>query len=177
MIRKTGECEVIVDIGKRGEIEVEDEVLKHLLKTLFFYMDKDVSISIKGDLRHHLWEDTGITIGMEINRIIEKGRIERFGTEIIPMDDALVLVSVDISNRAYLNFELDFEEEESGFEIGLVHEFLWGLARGIPATIHVKKLAGKNAHHVIEAAFKALGKAIKKAISFSEKTFSTKGVI
>ena len=128
------------------------------------------------DLKHHLWEDVGITIGEEIKDKIKNKQIARFGNSIMPMDDALVLVSVDLS-RPYLNFQTDIDEEEPGFEITLVREFLRSLSRTLDATIHVQKLSGINSHHIIEAVFKGIGVALGEAVSESDRLESTKGVL
>ena len=177
MRRKTKEVDIIVEIGVEGQIKTGDKVLDHLLTALFFYMREEVSVSAEWDLRHHLWEDLAITLGEELRGKIKGKKIARFGNAIMPMDDALVLVAVDISGRAYASVELAPEEGEEGFELTLVREFLWALARTLNATIHVKQLSGVNAHHVIEAAFKGLGVALRKALGESERLESTKGMI
>ncbi|ALM74464.1 imidazoleglycerol-phosphate dehydratase HisB [Thermococcus barophilus] len=176
MRRKTKETDITVEIGVDGGIETGDRVFDHLLTALFFYMQQNVSIKASYDLRHHLWEDLGIVLGEELREKIKGRKIARFGSAIMPMDDALVLVAVDIS-RPYLNLELDIKESEKGFEVTLVREFLWALARTLNATIHVKQLAGVNAHHIIEAAFKGLGVALRQALSESKRLESTKGVL
>lgn len=176
MRRKTKETDIVVELGVEGEIETGDKILDHLLIALFFYMREKASVKASYDLRHHLWEDLGIVLGEELKGKIKGRKIARFGNAIMPMDDALVLVAVDIS-RPYLNLELDFKEEEEGFSLALVREFLWALARTLNATIHVKQLAGVNAHHIIEATFKGLGVALRQALSESERLESTKGVL
>ncbi|AFK23225.1 imidazoleglycerol-phosphate dehydratase HisB [Pyrococcus sp. ST04] len=139
-------------------------------------MEVNAEVRASYDLRHHLWEDLGITLGKEIRKNLPE-MFSRFGTVIMPMDDALVLVAVDISGRPYLNLDLDIVEGEEGFEVSLLREFLWGLARSLRATIHVKKLAGINAHHIIEATFKGLGRALSQAIREKSRVESTKGVL
>ena len=176
MRRKTKETDIVVELGVEGEIETGDKILDHLLTALFFYMREKASVKAGYDLRHHLWEDLGIVLGEELKGKIKGRKIARFGNAIMPMDDALVLVAVDIS-RPHLNLELDVKESEEGFEFTLVREFLWALARTLNATIHVKQLAGVNAHHIIEATFKGLGVALRQALSESERLESTKGVL
>ena len=176
MRRKTKETDVEVIVGEAGEIETGDAVLNHMLTALFHYMGAEASVKASYDLRHHLWEDVGITLGAELRSKLPE-KFARFGNAIMPMDDALVLVALDISGRPYVSLELPFEEAEEGFEVALVREFLWGLARSLKATIHVKGLSGINGHHVIEAAFKGLGKALGQAIRESSRLESTKGVI
>ncbi|HII67874.1 MULTISPECIES: imidazoleglycerol-phosphate dehydratase HisB [Thermococcus] len=176
MKRKTKETDITVEIDVNGSIETGDRIFNHLLTALFFYLHEKVNIKASYDLRHHLWEDLGIVLGEELREKIKGKKIARFGSAIIPMDDALVLVAVDIS-RPYLNLELDIKESEEGFEVTLVREFLWALARTLNATIHVKQLSGVNAHHIIEAAFKGLGVVLRQALSESERLESTKGVL
>ncbi len=180
MRRETGgETEVTVELDVAGGIRTGDGVLDHLLTALFFYMGgREARVEASYDLRHHLWEDVGITLGGELRGKLPPERFARFGNAVMPMDDALVLVAVDVSGRPYAAVELSFEEGEEGFEKALVREFLWGLARGLKATIHVKTLSGTNAHHVIEAAFKGgLGVALGKAVRESGKVESTKGLL
>ncbi len=177
MKRKTEEVEIVVDLDtEEMKIDTGDKVLDHMLKTMFFYMEKDVYIEAEWDLRHHLWEDMGITIGKAMKESIDDKNISRFGNSIMPMDDALVLVSVDIS-RIYLSLDLDYTYDEEGFEVSLVKELLNGIVRNLSVTIHVKKLDGEDKHHIIEAAFKGLGVSFKSALSVSERIESTKGSI
>ncbi len=172
--RKTKEVDIRVSPGE-GEVRTGDPVLDHLMKTLFFYMGREVSVEASGDLRHHLWEDLGIAVGEALREEVDE-RMHRFGNAVMPMDDALVLVSVDIS-RPYLSLELEPEEEENGFLVTLVREFIWALARTLGATIHVKQLSGRNAHHLIEASFKGLGIALKQALTEGGRLESIKGVL
>ncbi|WP_148882290.1 imidazoleglycerol-phosphate dehydratase HisB [Thermococcus aciditolerans] len=176
MNRKTRETDVTVELDAAGGIRTGDKVLDHLLTALFFYMGRGAKVEATYDLRHHLWEDVGITLGEELRSKLSE-KFARFGDAVMPMDDALVLVAVDISGRPYASVELSFEEGEEGFEASLVREFLWGLARSLRATIHVKTLSGVNAHHVVEAAFKGLGVALGRAIRESRKVESTKGLL
>ena len=177
MKRKTKEVDISVTMDVKGEIETGDEVLDHLLTSLSFYMNRPLEIKVSSwDLRHHLWEDLGITLGQEIRDKIGDNSIARFGNTVMPMDDALVLVSVDIS-RPYMGMELDIEEDEEGFDPTLTREFLRALSNSLDATIHVVQLRGRNGHHVIEAVFKGLGVALGEALKESERLESTKGVL
>ncbi len=176
MERKTREVEISVNIDEEGEIDTGDKVFDHLLTSLSFYMERELAIKASWDLRHHLWEDLGLTLGEELRDDIKDKNIVRFGNAVVPMDDALVLVSVDIS-RPYLKFDVDICEPEEGFQETLAREFLWALAKSLSVTVHVKQLNGINGHHVIEAVFKALGMALKDAMSDSEGLRSTKGVL
>ncbi len=178
MRRKTEEVDIEVELGEENDVDTGDKVFDHMLETLLFYMESEGSISASGDLRHHLWEDVGITLGKEIRLKLEERdmNIARFGNAVMPMDDALVLVAVDIS-RPYLDLELDIEEEEPGFETTLLKEFLRALSRNLEATIHVKQLSGDNGHHIIEAVFKGLGVTLGRASAEQENLRTTKGVL
>jgi imidazoleglycerol-phosphate dehydratase len=176
MIRNTLETSIEVNIGTKNMIiETGDQILDHMMKTLFFYMNKNATIKCSFDLRHHLWEDLGITIAQEISSTIAGKSIKRFGTAIMPMDESLIMVSLDIS-RAYINFDVDFRDAE-GFELNLLYEFLWAFARTLPVTMHVIKLNGYNSHHITENIFKALGVSLGTALEEIGYTKSTKGVI
>ncbi len=175
MRRKTEEVDMKIDFeAEEMKVETEDEILDHMLETFFFYMGEEVEIEAEWDLRHHLWEDMGILLGKAFKRKIEDKNIRRFGDSIMPMDDALMLVSVDIS-RQYLKTDFDLGRTEEGFDLEIVEEFLSGLVRNLSATIHVKQLEGKNSHHVIEAAFKGLGVSFSEALKSAEEVKSTKG--
>ncbi len=176
MRRKTNEVDVTVQLGEKGEVNTGDKVLDHLLVTLLFYADIEADISASGDLPHHLWEDTGITLGKALKSRINGKNIVRFGTGVVPMDDALVLASVDIS-RSYLSVDLRPKEDESGFDLSLYKEFLHGLVRELGVTIHLLQLKGANAHHLLEAGFKALGSAFCQALSSAGELRSTKGIL
>lgn len=177
MQRKTEEVEIRIEFEKEKiEVSTGDDILDHMLDTLFFYMDEEVKIEAEWDIRHHLWEDVGILIGKALKEKIRDKNIQRFGNAVMPMDDALILVSIDIS-RVYMDLDIDYDHGEKGFDLAIVSEFLNGLSRNLTATIHVKQLSGINGHHVIEAIFKALGVALSQAISTSEELKSTKGVL
>jgi imidazoleglycerol-phosphate dehydratase len=175
MRRKTDETDIEINYSKELFVDTGDPVLNHLLKTLFYYMGKNVIIKAKFDLNHHLWEDMGITIGQFLKNEVEGKKIKRFGTSILPMDDALILVSIDIS-RSYTNIDIDIKDSEKGFELGNFKELVLGLSRYLQSTIHIKQINGENAHHIIEASFKALGSALKTALEPSEKHESTNRV-
>lgn len=176
MKRKTDEVEITVTFKENEEPEIEtgDRVLDHLLYTLSFYMRAPVKIAADGDLPHHLWEDTGILLGEALKDKVESEDIARYGSAVIPMDEALVLCSVDIS-RSYLNFNLNPTEQEKDFSPVLARQFLAGLTRSLGATVHLHQLSGRNSHHVIEAAFKSLGVSFARALASSERLETTKG--
>lgn len=176
MKRKTEEVEIEVELGKRRDIETGDKVLDHMLESMTFYMEMNSEIKAEWDIRHHLWEDMGIILGEALSQHIEGKDIERFGNTLMPMDDALLMIAVDIS-RPYLRMDLDIEEEESEFEISLVKEFFEALSRTLCVTIHIEQRSGHNGHHIIEAAFKGMGVTLGQALKESGEVKSTKGVL
>jgi len=174
MKRRTEEVEISVELGGETEIRTGDEVFDHLLETLFFYMGESGVVKASWDLRHHLWEDTGILLGKAIGQTIKERKISRFGDAVIPMDESLVMAVVDVSRPCFAA-DLEPEEEEEGFSLTLTRQFLAALSRSLEATIHLKQFRGGNAHHLIEAAFKSLGAALGEALETSERIESTKG--
>jgi imidazoleglycerol-phosphate dehydratase len=176
MIRRTRETDIEVIIDSNStKIETGDPILDHMMKTLFFYMGREVQIKCSYDLRHHLWEDLGITIAQELMASTAGKSLRRFGSATMPMDESLILVSLDIS-RAYINFNVEFRDAE-GFELNILYEFLWALARTMPMTLHVVKLNGINSHHITENIFKALGVSLGIAMEESTYMRSTKGTL
>ena len=143
----------------------------------------DLDVSVKGDLEvdgHHTVEDTGIVLGNAIKVAIgDKVGIKRFGYFILPMDDALVLCSLDLSGRPYFNFDFTFPTQMVGdFETELVREFFYAVSYSAGMNLHIKVLDGLNSHHIAEAMFKAFGKALDEACTKDERitsVLSTKG--
>lgn len=174
--RKTNEVNIVVEQNDNTTLDCDDQVLGHLLETLCFYLETEFRIEAYGDIRHHLWEDTGIALGEELAGSTENRPVARYGTAVRPMDEALVMVAVDLS-RPYLQWDLDSTTGEPGFEPALAKEFLRALARSIPATVHVHKFTGSNIHHVMEATFKALGAGLSQALRPSSEIQSTKGTL
>ncbi len=188
--RKTNETNILLkldlDCGKESKIDTGCGFLDHML-TLFashggFYLE----VSCKGDVEvdyHHTVEDIGIALGAAIkNSLGDMRGICRYGYFVLPMDEALILTSLDISGRAYLNFDLKIPAEKVGdFDTELVKEFFLALTRNSGMTLHVKQFAGENSHHIIEGTFKSFAHALKKAVSIDQKMKdripSTKGVI
>lgn len=145
----------------------------------------DLEVKARGDLEvdyHHTVEDVGICLGEAIkNALQDKKGIKRYGFIILPMDESLVQVALDLSGRGQLIYKVQFEQERVGsFEVNLVEEFFRALSYHTGMTLHINLLYGKNSHHVIEAIFKAFGKALNEAISQDKRlddVFSTKGII
>ncbi|GIV19613.1 MAG: imidazoleglycerol-phosphate dehydratase [Armatimonadota bacterium] len=187
--RETAETSVHVSLhlDGTGKAEVEtgigffDHMLSHLIRHALF----DGVVQARGDLHvdaHHTVEDVGICIGLALQRALgDKRGIERYGHAIVPMDDALVMVAVDLSGRAYLHCDLQLPPVMLGqMPAELVQEFLRALAFQVPMNLHVRQLAGHNAHHIAEATFKALGRALADAVRYRSRESgvpSTKGVL
>ena len=158
-----------------------DHMLEGFAKHGFF----DLICKVQGDLivdGHHTVEDTGIVLGEAIKKAIgDKAGIKRFGSFILPMDDALALCAVDLSGRPYLSFECEFASERVGYlDTQLVREFFYAISYSAGMNLHLKMLSGHNDHHKIEAMFKAFAKALEQAVSKDERikeVLSTKGTL
>jgi imidazoleglycerol-phosphate dehydratase len=186
--RETSETDVRLtldlDGGSKVDVDTGIPFFDHMLHQLGFHGHLDLGIKAAGDTDvddHHTVEDTGIVLGVGIKRaLIETESIRRFGHAMVPMDDALVAVALDICGRGYLAFDIEFKRETiGGLSLENVREFFQALALNAGITLHVKKLAGTNDHHVCEAAFKALGVALQDALSRTERVGAptTKGKI
>lgn len=158
-----------------------DHMLEGFSKHGFF----DLDLTVKGDLQvdgHHTVEDVGIVLGTAIREAIgDKIGICRYGSFILPMDDALALCAVDLCGRPYFCMDADFKEERCGdFETTLVREFFYAISYSAGMNLHIKLLSGNNAHHMIEAIFKAFAKALDQAVSHDSRiqdVLSTKGTL
>lgn len=158
-----------------------DHMLAGFAKHGFF----DLNIKVKGDLivdSHHTIEDTGIVLGEAIKKALsDKTGIKRYGHFILPMDETLVLSAVDLCGRPYLNFDVDFTTERIGYmDTEMAKEFFYAVSYSAGMNLHIKKLDGSNNHHIMEAVFKAFGKALDMAVSYDARidgVLSTKGTI
>ena len=185
--RDTKETNINLSINLDGDgvnnIKTEIGFFNHMLTLMAFHSDIDIKLEADGDLDvcdHHLIEDTGICIGKCIKEALgDKKGIKRYSTVCIPMDEALVMVSLDISGRAFLHFEGDFKRESIGnFSVEMVQEFFRALAFNAEITLHIKVLYGENDQHKIEGIFKAFGRALKEAIRIETNSIpSSKGCI
>lgn len=185
--RTTKETDIAVTLNLdgtgKGEIATGIGFFDHMLAGFTKHGFFDTKISVKGDLEvdgHHTVEDTGIVIGQAIKEAIgNKAGIKRYGSFILPMDDALCLCAVDLCGRPYFNFECEFPVERVGeLDTELVKEFFYAISYSAGMNLHIKMLNGDNAHHMIEAMFKAFAKALDEATSFDERltgVLSTKG--
>ena len=187
MKRKTTETEVslYLNVDGQGEATLETGVpfLEHMLALWAKFAHCDVGIRARGDLEvdaHHTTEDIGLCLGEAFARALgDKEGIARFGDAVVPMDDALVLVAVDISGRPFFSFTGSLPAPRVGdFDTELVPEFLRAFAHSARLNLHVRVLAGENTHHIVEATFKALGRACAEAVKkVATGVPSTKGVI
>lgn len=186
--RNTAETNISlkVNLDGTGKNEVSTGVgfLNHML-TLFAAHGKfDLEVRCVGDTDvddHHSVEDVGICLGQAFRQALgDKRGITRYGSFLLPMDEALILTAVDISGRSSLNDALEIPTEKIGsFDTELVEEFFLSFTRSCPMSLHLRKLAGTNSHHIVEGAFKAFGRAMKAAVALdgTDKIPSTKGVL
>ena len=185
--RKTNETNTILDIDLDGEgisnIQTNIGFFNHMIDLLAFHSNININLNADGDIDvcdHHLIEDVGIALGKCMNEALgERRGIQRYGTFFLPMDEALVMVSVDISGRSYLHFEGEFKRENIGdFSTEMVKEFFRAVAFNAGITLHIRVLYGENDHHKIEGIFKAFGRALKEAITIEGNSIpSSKGVL
>lgn len=188
--RKTAETDVDIFINLDGsgksEINTGCGFLDHML-TLFSSHGKfDLNITCVGDVYvdyHHTVEDVGIALGSAVKQALgDKKGINRYGDFILTMDEAVVLTSVDFSGRVFLGYDLKIPTEKVGdFDTELTEEFFYGFVRNAECSLHLKMLAGKNSHHIIEGAFKSFAHSVRQAVMIDEKFKdvlpSTKGVL
>lgn len=189
LTRKTKETDIslVLDLDGSGEVSVETGVpfFDHMLDAFGRHGLMDLSVSATGDLEvdaHHTVEDVGIVLGQAIEEALgDKKGIRRFGSAAIPMDEACVLAAIDISGRGGLVYEIDLPIEFIGtFDTTLAKEFLTALAMNAGITLHLHMLSGENSHHIIEAAFKAVARALYEAVSPDPRVSgvpSTKGAL
>ncbi len=186
MSRVTKETSVELTLNlDGGEVSVSTGIgfFDHMLTALAFYAGFGLELRTKGDLEvdgHHTVEDTGIVLGQAFAAALEDNRgITRFGTAFVPMDEALCRVVLDISNRPYLVYEVEMPQSMiGGYDACLTEEFMRAFSMNSGITLHVNALYGRNAHHITEALFKALGLALKQAIRVEgDRVVSTKGVL
>ncbi|ADU95539.1 imidazoleglycerol-phosphate dehydratase HisB [Geobacillus sp. Y412MC52] len=187
--RTTNETSIQLSLSLDGEGKAELETgvpfLTHMLDLFAKHGQFDLYIEAKGDTHiddHHTTEDIGICLGQAIKEALgDKKGIKRYGNAFVPMDDALAQVVIDLSNRPHFEFRGEFPAAKVGaFDVELVHEFLWKLALEARMNLHVIVHYGRNTHHMIEAVFKALGRALDEATMIDPRVKgvpSTKGML
>ena len=168
--RKTKETTIVAEVrigAGPSKVSIDDRFLEHMVETLARYASLEIEIEATGDLRHHLVEDVAIVLGQGLKEELPDG-IARFGSGLIPMDEALVQAAIDVGGRPYFVGKLPSK---------LYTHFLHSFATNLAATLHVQVLRGSDRHHVVEAAVKALGMALRDALVEREEIFSTKGAV
>lgn len=188
--RTTAETDIslFLDLDGSGKSTVETGCgfLDHMLTLFARHGRFDLTVKCSGDTwvdYHHTTEDIGIVLGQAFAQALgDKRGVRRYGSMLLPMDEALILCALDLSGRAYLGDELKIPTEKVGdFDTELAKEFFWGFVRTAACTLHLRQLAGENSHHIIEGAFKAFGRALREAVSIEEayrdEIPSTKGML
>ncbi|SFP47897.1 imidazoleglycerol-phosphate dehydratase [Butyrivibrio proteoclasticus] len=189
VIRKTKETDISIklNIDGTGEAKIETGIgfFDHMLKAFAKHGLFDLEVKVKGDLDvdgHHTVEDTGIALGQALLQALgDKKGIRRYGSEILPMDESLVLAAVDLCGRPYLAMDAAFTAPMVGdFDTQLVNEFFYAVSYSAMMNIHLRVLTGSNDHHKIEAIFKAFAKAVDTATTVDPRitdVLSTKGAL
>lgn len=182
---KETQIDLLIDLNGSGKSEIDTEVgfFNHMLTLFSFHSSIDLKLKTKGDIEvcdHHLVEDVGIALGQALKEALgDKIGIKRYGTVFVPMDEALTMVTLDISGRSFLHFEGEFKRESIGnFSTEMVLEFFRAVAFNSGITVHCRILYGENDHHKIEGLFKAFGRALREAIEIVGNDIpSTKGAL
>lgn len=185
--RKTNETDITMSLNLDGSgkqnISTGIGFLDHMLSGFTRHGFFDLDLQVKGDLEvdcHHTIEDTGIVLGNAIREALgDKKGIKRFGSMILPMDETLVLCAIDLSGRPYFAFDAEFTTDRVGdMDTEMVREFFYAISYAAGMNLHMKVLSGTNNHHIIEALFKAFGKALDDASTYDPRItdiLSTKG--
>ncbi|MEN6478972.1 MAG: imidazoleglycerol-phosphate dehydratase HisB [Anaerolineales bacterium] len=186
-ITRETEVRVSLELDGSGQADIDTGVpfLDHMLHHVALHGLFDLTVHARGDVEvddHHTVEDVGIVLGQTLAQAVgERTGLTRYGSQLLPMDEALALVAVDVSGRSVLVYEAELPAAKVGtFDTELVHEFLRALSQHAGLTLHVRVLSGANTHHIIEAIFKALGRALGQAVTLDARRAdvpSTKGVL
>lgn len=188
--RKTAETDIALTLNLDGsgksDIQTGVGFLDHMLTLFASHGRFDLTVKCNGDTYvddHHSVEDIGISLGKAFFEALgDKRGIHRYGDTVLPMDETLVLSAVDFSGRDFLGFDLQIPTEKVGtFDTELVEEFWLGFVRQANCALHLRTLCGKNSHHIIEGAFKSVGRSLRQAVAidaeFKDEIPSTKGVL
>lgn len=188
--RKTAETDIsltlVLDGTGKSEISSGVGFLDHMLTLFSRHGRFDLTLASEGDTYvddHHSVEDIGIALGKAFAEALgDKRGVRRYGSAVLPMDEALILTAVDLSGRGFLAFDLPIPAEKVGtFDTELVEEFFRAFALNAGITLHVRSLAGSNSHHIIEGAFKSAARSLREACSIdpelADEIPSTKGVL
>ena len=190
IIRKTGETDIRValELDGSGKCSIDTGVgfLDHMLELFARHGRFNLEVNCRGDIRvddHHSTEDIGIALGQAIDQALgDRKGIVRYGHMILPMDESLIISAADLSGRGLLVYDLQIPAEKVGtFDTELAEEFFRALAHNARCTLHLKQMAGKNSHHIIEGAFKSTARSLRAAVKIDPDTAgeipSTKGVL
>ena len=178
--------ELCLDGTGRYEISTGCGFLDHMLELFTRHGSFDIKLSCKGDTQvdyHHTVEDIAIVLGQAFDQALgERKGIKRYGSFILPMDEALILTAADISGRGHLEYSLSIPSQKVGdFDTELVQEFWLAFVRHAKCTLHIRQLSGENSHHIIEGAFKSAARTLKEAVSINaddpDSVPSTKGIL
>ena len=188
--RNTAETQIRLQLNLDGtgksKIATGCGFLDHMLTLFARHGRFDLDITCSGDTwvdDHHTTEDVGIALGQAFTQALgDKRGITRYGSCCLPMDESLILTAVDLSGRGYLGYDLPIPTQKVGtFDTELVEEFWLGFIRNAACTLHIRRLAGTNSHHIIEGAFKSAGRSLRQAVAieeaFADEIPSTKGVL
>lgn len=188
--RKTAETDIQLTLNIDGTgkslIDTGCGFLNHMLMLLAKHGRFDLNVVCKGDIDvddHHTVEDIGIALGKAFDEALgDKRGIVRYGSMMLPMDEALILSAIDLSGRSMLCYEAAIPTEKVGtFDCELTQEFWLGFVRNANCTLHIRQLAGSNSHHIIEGMFKSIGRSLRQAVAidaaFADEIPSTKGVL
>ena len=188
--RKTLETDINLSLNLDGtgksQIDTGCGFLNHMLTLFASHGRFDLTVACKGDTDvddHHTVEDIGISLGKAFAEALgDKRGITRYGSFLLPMDESLILTAVDISGRSCLCYDLEIPTQKLGtFDTELVDEFFLGFVRNCPMSLHIRKLAGTNSHHIVEGAFKSVARSLRAAVAIdaaaANEIPSTKGVL
>ena len=188
--RKTAETDISLELNLDGSgacsVDSGCGFLDHMLTLFAKHGRFNITLRCKGDTYvddHHTVEDIGIALGQAFAQALgDKRGIIRYGDCTLPMDEALILTAVDISGRSYLAYDLDIPTQKVGtFDTELIEEFYLAFTRNAGLPLHIRQLAGRNSHHIIEGAFKSVARSLKQAVAIDKTYFdeipSTKGVL
>ncbi len=188
--RNTNETQIrlTLNVDGRGQYQVDTGCgfLNHMLELFARHGSFDLAVTCQGDTQvddHHTVEDIGIALGKAFAQALGDLRgVYRYGNFLLPMDEALVLCAVDLSGRGYLGWQMELPTEKVGtFDTELAEEFWIAFSRNCGATLHFQQMAGRNSHHILEAAFKGMGRALRQAVAIEpgreNEIPSTKGIL
>ena len=187
IIRKTNEtnveAEINLDKASKSQISTSVGFMDHMLDLFAAHAGIFLKIKASGDTHiddHHLVEDIGITMGKALKEALgDKRGIARYGHFLLPMDESLAYVALDLSGRFFLSYEAEIQFQKTGFNYDLIQEFFYALAYNAGITLHIKMIKGRNNHHIAESIFKSFGRSLGQAAAYSKnkRIPSTKGVL